>query len=76
MAVTKNNPNARRGALEKRVYKGMELEPVKYYGKHVGQANYVAARQAKTNNIITDENGVPLRWENIPNEGASAAQNA
>lgn len=76
MAVTKNNPNARKGSGNKKFYNGVEVEPVKYYGKHVGDTNYISAKKSKTNEIILDATGKPIKWTSIAITKADAAETA
>jgi len=62
---TKNNPKNRGRGDNKKFQQGKELEPVKYYGKHAGHGNYIAGRVVKSNNMICDDSGKPLLWDEI-----------
>lgn len=74
MAVTKNNPNARKGSGNKKFYDGVEVEPVKYFGKHVGHGNYIAVKKCKTTEIIMGADGKPVKWSSIKITPAEEAQ--
>jgi hypothetical protein len=65
---TKNNPKNRGAEGEKKKYKGKELEPVLYYGKHAGHGKYMTARFVKTNEMVCDKNGKPMAWDEIVGE--------
>ena len=48
---------------------GKELEPVLYHGVASGHGKYMAAKIAKTNDlIINQETGKPFSWDEIVSE--------
>jgi hypothetical protein len=51
MAISKNNPNARKAAVAK-TFNGKVVKPVKYIGKH---GSYIAAQDEGGNIIFNDE---------------------
>ncbi len=64
--ATKNNPKNKGASGGKKMYDGKEVEPIKYVGLYAGDGIYMAAKYAKTNNIIMDANGKPIAWKTIP----------
>ncbi len=60
MAISKNNPNARKAAIEKTV-NGKKVKPIKYIGSH---GSFIAA-QDEDNNMICDENNVPIPFKKL-----------
>ncbi|MDR2526250.1 MAG: hypothetical protein LBC92_00035 [Rickettsiales bacterium] len=63
--ATKNNPKNKGNAGNKKFFNDKELEPIKYDGTYLGHGKYVSAKYVKTTDIVLDENGVPIKWENI-----------
>ena len=51
---TKNNPKNRAKNIEKKKFKGKEVEPVYYYGVRVGHGKYMAAKYANTTQLVLD----------------------
>ena len=62
---TKNNPKNRAKGVEKKKHGGKEVDPVLYHGIHVGHGKYITGKYSGSNQIIIDENGRPLPWDNI-----------
>jgi hypothetical protein len=60
MAVSKNNPNARKAAIEK-TFKGKKVKPVKYIGTH---GTYIAA-QDEESNMIVSSSGIPIPFKKL-----------
>jgi hypothetical protein len=64
---TKNNPKNRAKAIEKRKYKGKEVEPVYYYGVHSGHGKYMSAKYAGTSQLVLNDSGKPINWDETSN---------
>ncbi len=62
MAVSKNNPNARKAAIQK-TYNGKVVKPVKYIGPF---GTYITA-QYENGEIIVDNNHKPLPYKKLDN---------
>ena len=62
---TKNNPKNRAKAVEKKSHDGKELDPILYYGIHSGHGKYIAARYSGTANLVSDNNGKPVPWDEL-----------
>jgi len=60
MAISKNNPNARKAAVAK-TYNGKIVKPVKYIGQH---GSYIAA-QDEGGNIIYNEAKKPIPFKKL-----------
>ena len=60
MAISKNNPNNRKAAVQK-TFKGKVVKPVKYIGS---QGSYIAA-QDEGGNIIFDNNKKPIPFKKL-----------
>lgn len=60
MAISKNNPNARKAAIQK-TFNGKKVRPVKYIGKH---GSYIAAQDEESNMIIDNE-GRPIAFKQL-----------
>jgi hypothetical protein len=67
MAEGKVSKNARKNKQvnEKKKFNDKEVDPIFYYGVHAGHGKYVSAKFSGTSNLVTDENGKPLPWEEI-----------
>lgn len=61
---TKNNPKNRGDTGKKKIFDGKEIEPVVFYDTE-RKLKYLAAKVAKTNDVICGSSGEPLRWANI-----------
>jgi hypothetical protein len=62
---TKNNPKNRVKNLDKKKHNGKDVEPVLYHGVHAGHGKYMAAKYAGTSQLVANEAGKPLQWEEI-----------
>lgn len=62
---TKNNPKNRVKNLDKKKHNGKDVDPVLYHGVHAGHGKYMAAKYAGTSQLVTNEAGKPLQWEEI-----------
>jgi hypothetical protein len=60
MGVSKNNPNARKAAIQK-MYQGKAVKPVKYIGPH---GIYITA-QFESGEIILDNNKKPIPYKRL-----------
>jgi hypothetical protein len=60
---TKNNPKNRVKNVEKKKYKGKDVEPAFYYGVHAGHGKYMSAKYAGTAQLAVDENSKPINWD-------------
>ena len=62
MAVSKNNPNARKANIEK-LFNGKPVEPIKYVGPY---GNYIAAQYKGGDFVYANENpDKPLPYRKI-----------
>lgn len=64
---TKNNPKNRVKNIEKKKYKGKDVEPVFYYGVHAGHGKYMSAKYAGSSQLAVDETGKPINWDEATN---------
>jgi hypothetical protein len=62
---TKNNPKNRVKAAEKKKFNGKDVDPVYYYGTHAGRGKYMAAKFSGTMELVVNENGIPVQWNEI-----------
>ena len=62
MAVSKNNPNTRKAAIQK-TYGGKAVKPVKYIGPF---GTYIVA-QYENGDIILDNNEKPIPYKQLEN---------
>jgi hypothetical protein len=62
---TKNNPKNRVKNVEKKKFNGKEVEPVYYYGVHAGHGKYMSAKYAGTTQLVVNEAGRPLQWDEL-----------
>lgn len=62
---TKNNPKNRVKNLDKKKHNGKDIEPVFYHGVHAGHGKYMAAKYCGTAQLVANEAGKPLQWEEI-----------
>ena len=60
MAVSKNNPNARKANVQK-LFNGKPVKPVKYIGPH---GSYIAA-QDESGTIIMDSESKPIPYRKL-----------
>ncbi len=60
MGVSKNNPNARKAAIQK-TYNGKVVKPVKYIGQH---GTYIAG-QYEDGEVIFDNNEKPIPYKKL-----------
>jgi len=67
MAEGKVSKNSRKNKQinEKKKFNGKEIDPIFYYGVHAGHGKYVSAKFSGTSNLVTDESGRPLPWDEI-----------
>jgi hypothetical protein len=61
---TKNNPKNRK-TVEKKKFNGKEIEPILYHGVNVGHGKYMSAKYSGTSQIISDNSGKPLPWDEV-----------
>ncbi|MDR1425388.1 MAG: hypothetical protein LBI70_00105 [Rickettsiales bacterium] len=61
---TKNNPKNRAGTSKNKTFDGKEVEPAVFYDFEKG-ISYLSAKTIKTNDIVCDSGGRPLKWKNI-----------
>ena len=61
---TKNNPKNRK-AVTKKQHNGKDIEPIMYYGVHAGHGKYMAVKYAGSTQMILDNSGKPLQWEEV-----------
>lgn len=64
---TKNNPKNRGGAAKGKIYGGKEVEPIEIIDPVNGK-KFISAKVAKTNDIIFDGSGEPIKWKDIVDE--------
>lgn len=62
---TKNNPKNRAKNIEKKKFKGKEVEPVYYYGVRVGHGKYMAAKYAGTSQLVLNSDERPIPWDQL-----------
>ena len=62
---TKNNPKNRAKNIEKKKFKGKEVEPIYYYGVRVGHGKYMAAKYINTTQLVLGADNVPLQWSQL-----------
>ena len=62
---TKNNPKNRTKNVEKKKFKGKEIEPVYYYGVRVGHGKYMTAKYINTTQLVLDSDNRPMQWDQI-----------
>jgi|TARA_Y100000389_G_C17400114_1_gene484844 hypothetical protein len=68
---TKNNPKNRAKGVKKKTYfdksKNLEIETnaVYYYGVHAGHGKYMAAKNSSSGDLIIDESGKPIPFDQI-----------
>ena len=60
MAVSKNNPNARKAVIQK-TFKGKPVKPVMYIGVH---GKYIGA-QDDSGSIVLDEKKIPIPFRKL-----------
>ena len=65
---SKNNPNNRGQETAKKTVGGREVEPIMFVGAGKESGKFMAAKFAKTNDLVLDEKGNPVRWTNISSE--------
>jgi hypothetical protein len=67
MAGGKQSKNARKNKQfnTKKQFDGKDIDPILYYGVHAGHGKYVSAKFSGSNNLVTDESGKPLPWDEI-----------
>lgn len=63
--ATKNNPKNKGLSGGKKFVNGKEVEPIKYIGTYAGHGKYMAAKFAKTTEIVLDQSGKPVAWNSI-----------
>ena len=61
---TKNNPKNRGNATKGKIMNGKELEPIEIIDPINGK-KFISAKVAKTNDIIFDKSGNPIKWKDI-----------
>lgn len=73
---TKNvskNAKTKRGSGLKTMYKGREIEPVRYISVENGRQDYMAARYKGTQDeLVRDASGIPSYWSKLQKEVVSA----
>lgn len=68
---TKNNPKNRAKNSKKKVFfdkksnAEIETDAVYYYGVHAGHGKYMAAKNASSGELIIDESGKPIPYDQI-----------
>jgi hypothetical protein len=62
---TKNNPKNRVKNIEKKKFKGKEVEPIYYYGIRVGNGKYMAAKYINTTQLALGADNLPLQWSQL-----------
>ena len=62
---TKNNPKNRAKNIEKKKFKGKEVEPIYYYGVRVGHGKYMAAKYINTTQLVLGADNIPLQWSQL-----------
>ena len=63
---TKNNPKNRAKNIEKKKFKGKEIEPIYYYGVRVGHGKYMAAKYIGTTKLVFLPNVTsPAEWSQL-----------
>ena len=62
---TKNNPKNRAKNIEKKKFKGKEIEPIYYYGVGAGHGKYMAAKYISTTQLVLGADNVPLQWSQL-----------
>ena len=65
---SKNNPNNRGQETVKKTVNGKEIEPIMFVGAGKEAGKFIAAKFSKTNDLVLDEKGNPIRWANINSE--------
>lgn len=60
MAVSKNNPNARKAVVQK-TFKGKLVKPIMYIGSH---GKFIAA-QDETGSLILNDKNVPIPFKKL-----------
>ena len=61
---SKNNPKNRTGSDKKKMYNGKEVEPIVFYDTEK-KKKYISVKYAKTSDIILDDKGNPIKWDDI-----------
>jgi hypothetical protein len=62
---TKNNPKNRAKNIEKKKFKGKEVEPIYYYGVRVGHGKYMAAKYISTTQLVLGADNRPIQWSQL-----------
>ena len=62
---TKNNPKNRAKNIEKKKFKGKEIEPIYYYGVGAGHGKYMAAKYISTTQLVLGADNIPLQWSQL-----------
>lgn len=67
MAEGKVSKNSRKNKQidVKKQFNGKDVDPILYYGVHVGHGKYVSAKFSGTSDLVCDEAGKPLSWDHI-----------
>lgn len=68
---TKNNPKNRTKDIKKKTFfdkknnKEVEVDAIYYYGVHAGHGKYMAAKNSSSGDLIADEAGKPIPYDQI-----------
>ncbi len=62
---TKNNPKNRAKNIEKKKFKGKDVEPIYYCGVRIGHGKYMAAKYISTTQLVLGADNVPLQWSQL-----------
>jgi hypothetical protein len=62
--VSKNSRKNKQVAVKKK-FNDKEVEPILYYGVHAGHGKYISAKFTGTSNLVCDDGGKPVIWDQI-----------